>query len=82
MKIKKNIGTADRVLRIIGGATLPILVPVAATSSQFSEWAFLGLLGVVPLLSGIVGYCPPYALVGLNTHRKPVAESGAVSSQP
>lgn len=69
MKIKKNIGTVDRAVRIIVGAALLALVPLSITG-QLSEWALLGLLGAVPLLAGIIGYCPPYALLGIDTHRK------------
>jgi hypothetical protein len=68
MKIEKNIGTVDRAVRIIAGAALLALVPLSI-AGQLSEWAILGLLGVVPLLAGIIGYCPPYALLGINTRR-------------
>ena len=69
MKIEKNIGTVDRAVRIIAGAALLALVPLSA-AGQLSEWAILGLLGAVPLLAGIIGYCPPYALLGINTRRE------------
>jgi len=69
MKIEKNIGTADRAVRIIVGAGLLALVPLSI-AGQLSEWAILGLLGAVPLLAGIIGYCPPYALLGIDTHSR------------
>jgi hypothetical protein len=45
----------DRGLRIIAGLAL------AATGRM---WA---LIGIVPLLTGIFGWCPPYQLLGVNT---------------
>lgn len=66
MKIEKNIGTVDRAVRIIAGVALLLLVPLAFVGPQFG-WAFFGLVGVYPLLAGLLGYCPPYALLGINT---------------
>lgn len=75
MKIEKNIGTVDRAVRIIIGAALLSLVPLAI-AGQLSEWALLGLLGAIPLLAGVIGYCPPYALLGIDTHRKCSGKGG------
>lgn len=59
----KNVGGIDRTLRIGGGL---ILIALAATGTV-GAW---GYLGVVPLLTGLVGWCPPYALLGLNTCKR------------
>ncbi len=56
----KNEGTADRVIRVIAGVVLLSLVFVGPRSL----W---GLIGLVPLLTGLVGYCPLYRILGLNT---------------
>ena len=60
----RNVGGIDRILRIVVGLALIAwaigLVPGVAPS----VWGWLGL---VPLLTGAVGWCPPYALLGLNT---------------
>ena len=69
MKIQKNLGTVDRVVRIIAGVVLLLIVSLAFVGPG-SGWAFLGLLGLFPLVAGIVGYCPPYALLGINTYPK------------
>lgn len=69
MNIEKNIGTVDRAVRIIAGVVLLLLVPLAFLGPQ-SGWALIGLLGVVPLFAGLVGYCPPYALIGINTVKR------------
>ncbi len=66
MAIKKNVGTIDRTIRIIIGIVALSLVSLAFVGPE-SNWAYLGLIGIIPLVTGIVGYCPPYALLGINT---------------
>ena len=56
----RNVGTIDRALRIALGLGLLGL----AISGQYLPWTWLG---VVPLLTGLVGWCPPYSLLGINT---------------
>ena len=58
--MKKNVGGIDRTLRIVLGL---VLIGLAA-SGTVGWW---GYLGVVPLLTGPIGWCPPYALLGWNT---------------
>jgi hypothetical protein len=58
--MKKNIGSIERVVRIIAGLAILSLAFIGPQS----PWAFFG---VVPLLTGIVGWCPPYALFGIST---------------
>ncbi len=61
----KNVGGIDRILRIVIG--LAILGWGAydwQTTGTFNLWF---LLGAVPLLTGLIGWCPPYSLLGLNT---------------
>ncbi len=55
-----NEGALDRIIRVIAGAAIISLVFVGPQS----PWAWLG---VVPLLTGLVGFCPAYALFGVNT---------------
>lgn len=56
----RNEGTVDRALRIIAGLALLALVFIGPQT----PWGWIGL---VPLITGIVGFCPVYRLVGLNT---------------
>ncbi|OUM00980.1 YgaP family membrane protein [Variovorax sp. JS1663] len=56
----RNLGTLDRTLRIVAGGALATL----AWADTIGPW---GYLGVVPLLTGVVGMCPVYTLFGLNT---------------
>lgn len=55
-----NEGTLDRILRVIAGL---VLIALAATGTV----GWWGYLGVVPLLTGAVGYCPVYSLLGIRT---------------
>lgn len=57
-----NEGTADRAIRIVAGLAILSLTVVG----PHTPWGFLGL---VPLTTGIVGFCPLYRLVGVNTCR-------------
>jgi len=58
--MKANEGAIDRAIRIIGGMILIML----AASGAIGGW---GLIGILPLLTGIVGFCPGYAIFGMNT---------------
>ena len=69
MQLRTNIGTIDRVVRIIAGVLLLLLVPLAFLGPG-TGWALWGLLGLIPLGAGLVGYCPPYALLGINSCKR------------
>jgi len=56
----RNEGMTDRVLRVVLGLAILSLVFVGPKTN----WGYLGL---VPLITGLIGYCPLYRLVGLNT---------------
>ncbi len=56
----RNEGTLDRALRVILGLALLAIAFVGPKTP-------LGFIGVVPLLTGLVGSCPLYRLVGLRT---------------
>jgi hypothetical protein len=58
--LKANIGRVDQVLRIGVGLVLLALVAM----QQIGLW---GLVGFVPLLTGLVRFCPLYGLLGFNT---------------
>ena len=55
-----NEGGLDRAVRVVVGLAILSLVFIGPKT----PWAWLGL---VPLLTGLVGFCPAYALFGLNT---------------
>ena len=58
--MKKNVGGIDRILRIVLGLGL---IALAATGTV-GAWGWLGLL---PLATGAMGWCPPYGLLGIST---------------
>ncbi len=58
--MKRNLGTIDRMLRILVGI---VLIALAATGN-IGWW---GWIGVVPLLTGLFSTCPAYSLLGVNT---------------
>ncbi len=58
--MKANEGTIDRVLRVILGIALISIVFVGPQT----PW---GWIGIVPLVTGLVGMCPLYAILGVNT---------------
>ncbi|MGO8737488.1 YgaP family membrane protein [Rhodoblastus sp.] len=58
-----NVGTIDRILRVVVGLALIALVFVGPKT----PW---GWIGVIPLLTGLVRFCPAYTLLGLNTCAK------------
>lgn len=58
--MKSNVGGIDKTLRIIAGVGL-----VGATAAGLlPAW---GWLGVVPLATGLMGWCPAYPLLGIST---------------
>lgn len=55
-----NVGTIDRIFRIVLGLALLSLVLVGPQTL----W---GLVGLVPLLTGLARFCPAYGVAGVNT---------------
>jgi hypothetical protein len=63
-----NVGQLDRIIRIVVGV---VLIALAATGS-IGLW---GYIGIIPLLTGLLRWCPLYSLLGIQTC--PVHESGS-----
>ena len=55
-----NVGGIDRILRAVIGIALIAIVFVGPKTN----W---GWIGVIPLLTAVLGWCPPYALIGIST---------------
>jgi hypothetical protein len=66
MKIgEKNVGMIDRVIRIIFGI---ILMYLFIGNMVAAPWSYLvALIGLILLVTGIVGTCPLYSILGMNT---------------
>jgi len=60
---KNNVGMTDRVIRIFIGVVLLVAFFIYPNAS----WRYWTLIGVVPLITGAVGTCPLYSLLGLST---------------
>lgn len=59
--MQRNVGSADRAIRIMAG------LGIIAAGMYFGSW--WGAIGAVPLLTGLIGWCPPYAMFGISTCR-------------
>ncbi|MFZ4534711.1 YgaP family membrane protein [Propionivibrio sp.] len=58
--MKANVGGIDKILRIVVGL---VLIALAATGNV-GMW---GYIGVVPLLTGLIGWCPLYPILGFSS---------------
>jgi len=57
-----NVGNTDRVIRFAVGCAL---LAYFFLGSGPASW--LGLIGIVPILTALAGWCPAYRVLGLNT---------------
>ena len=60
--MKANVGGMDRILRIVAGVGVLSLFFVLEGDARF--W---GLIGLIPLLTGVTNFCPLYTVLGINT---------------
>ena len=60
-----NVGIFDRFARIVVGAAL--LVFALGYLAPGTGWNWVGWIGVIPILTGLVGTCPLYSLLGCST---------------
>lgn len=58
----KNVGTTDRIIRIVLGLLLLSGLVILHGSIRY-----VGLIGLIPLLTAAVGFCPLYRLFGIRT---------------
>ena len=61
--IKRNIGNLDTVIRLI------LAVIIITLGIMYESW--WGLVGVVPLMTAIIGTCPIYGILGISTAKQP-----------
>lgn len=61
--MKKNIHPVERIVRVVAGLTLISLAFVGPQSLWF-------LFGIVPVLTGLSGWCPPYQMLGISTCKR------------
>ena len=60
--MKLNVGSIDKVVRIVLGIVLLALIFVLEGSARW-----LGVIGLVPLITAFIGWCPAYAILGLSS---------------
>lgn len=60
-----NVGTADRIIRVILGLAILSLLFILEGNLKY-----LGLIGLIPLITGLVKYCPLYSIFKINTCQK------------
>lgn len=58
--MKKNIHPIERIIRVLAGIILILMAFLGPKNMWF-------LLGIVPILTGLIGWCPPYAMLGIST---------------
>lgn len=66
--MKQNIHNIERAVRVVAGLAIVSLVFVGPQT----PWAWLGLL---PVATGLIGWCPPYAMLGISTCKTPEQQS-------
>lgn len=59
--MKPNVGTVDRIIRIIIGLIFFVLTLMGV----IGWWGWI--VGGIPLVTGLMGWCPPYAMLGIST---------------
>ena len=62
MTMTINVGTFDRILRVIGGLAL-----LAWALLGTGDWHLLGWIGLVPLATAAIGWCPLYSILGVSS---------------
>lgn len=58
--MKKNVGTIDRVFRLVVGIAL-------ITYGIVNQSWLMGLIGIVPILTAFIRFCPLYTIIGVST---------------
>ena len=69
MRIEKNTGNMDRVLRVLIGIGLLLVGPLGLAGPEAS-WIPFGVAGLALLLTGVSGVCVTYKLLGISTAKR------------
>ncbi|PTQ74512.1 YgaP family membrane protein [Celeribacter persicus] len=64
--LKKNVGSLDRILRIVIG--LALIIGFFVNTEASLRWLYL--IGIIPLVTGLMSSCPLYSIFGINTCKK------------
>jgi hypothetical protein len=63
--MKTNVGSVDKILRIVVG-----LILIGLSVFKPGVIGYWGYIGIIPLLTGLFNFCPAYTLIGLSTKGK------------
>jgi hypothetical protein len=66
--MKVNQGSIDRAMRLVAAG---VLIGVGLGVVRGPGGIAMAVVGVIPLLTGLSGFCPLYVLLGLDTSRRP-----------
>ena len=64
----KNMGTADRAIRIVAAVVVAVLYLTGTITGMLA--LVLGVIGVVFIVTSLVGFCPAYVPLGISTRRR------------
>ena len=64
----KNVGAIDRAARVIVG--LVLLAYALRVGFPDTGWNWVGYIGLVPILTALIGFCPAYTMLGFSTRSK------------
>ena len=65
MKLSRNVGAADQVVRVVIGVLLAATLVAGIATGPLAYIA--ALLAAIMLVTGVAGFCPLYAILGLRT---------------
>ena len=78
---KKNVGRLDRTVRIIAGvALIPIGLFLLGGWQGNSTGILVAILALIPLVTGLIGSCPAYTLLGISTLEEKRGETGRATT--
>jgi hypothetical protein len=60
--MQANVGNADRIIRVVIGVALLSLVFILEGNARW-----FGLIGIMPIFTGLMRWCPAYSLLGMRT---------------
>jgi hypothetical protein len=62
--MKQNVGNTERIIRVVAG-----LIVLSMLFFVEGNLRYLGFIGLIPLITGILGYCPLYTIFKVNTNK-------------
>jgi hypothetical protein len=68
--VRTNEGFLDRTVRVLVGAGFLSLLAIEPVTG----WGLVGLIGLLPVVTGLTGYCPLYVPLGIDTRGRQAAE--------